>query len=131
MTFFCLLNSHHSLPSTETALIQVTDGLSFYLDGDDLSVLTLCDLSDTWDSVYHSILLDSLRSFYRIFGTDLRSSFHLHMLTFSIEMPLFLDRPHYPTPAKSYKRFFKQFFFSAVLKVMELFALLNSFYSKF
>lgn len=92
----------------------------FYLDGDDLSVLTLDDLSDTRDSVYHSILLDSLRSLYRIFGTVL-----------SIEMPLFLDRPHYPTPAKSYKRFFKQFFFSAVLKVMELFALLNSVYSKF
>lgn len=47
--------------STETALFRVTNDLLMQADAVDFSVLVLLDLSTAFDTVEHSVLIESLR----------------------------------------------------------------------
>ena len=51
-------------PSTETALIAVTDGIRYAIEKSQLTILILFDFSKAFDSIPHKRLLQKLRSFY-------------------------------------------------------------------
>jgi hypothetical protein len=59
---------HHS---TETALLKITNDILLALDGGDVSVLTLLDLSAAFDTIDHIILIHRLQTMYGISGTAL------------------------------------------------------------
>jgi len=60
--------AHHS---TETAVAKVLSDILTVLDTDDIGMLTLLDLSATFDTVNHDILLRCLAVFYCLGGTVL------------------------------------------------------------
>ena len=76
---FAYLNSHDLLcpsqsayrpcHSTETALLKITNDILRALDGGDVVVFTLLELSSAFDTIDHYILLHRLRSRYGISGT--------------------------------------------------------------
>ena len=64
-TFLSAYRAHHS---TETALLDVTNCLPGGADEGQVSILTLLDLSATFDTLHHSILLTHLRDMFGISG---------------------------------------------------------------
>ena len=78
---FSYLNAHDLIPHTqsayrpnhctESALIKVTSDILRALDGGDVSLLSLLDLSAAFDTIDHHILLQRLTSLYGISGTVL------------------------------------------------------------
>jgi hypothetical protein len=76
------LNAHHLLPdlqsayrahhSTETAVLKVLSDILLAVDGGDLSMLTLLDLSAAFDTVDHTILLRRLQHSYGLQNTVLQ-----------------------------------------------------------
>ena len=60
---------HHS---TETALLRVVNDIHQAIDNKCEAVLVLLDLSATFDTIDHTILLDRLRDRYGFSGTVLR-----------------------------------------------------------
>ena len=54
--------------STETSVLKVLTDILMVLDSGDLTVLTLLDLSATFDSVVHSTLLRRLQTIYGLNG---------------------------------------------------------------
>jgi hypothetical protein len=75
------LNFHDLIPhsqsayrpshSTETALLKVTNDILTALDGGDVSVLALLDLSAAFDTIDHVTLLGRLHTLYGISGSAL------------------------------------------------------------
>ncbi|KAK7113027.1 hypothetical protein V1264_012392 [Littorina saxatilis] len=75
------LHSHNLFPttqsayraghSTETALVRVMNDLLRAMDGGNLSILTLLDLSAAFDTIDHQILLDRLHLSFGLSGTAL------------------------------------------------------------
>ena len=57
--------------STETALLKLMDDVLYALDNNDVSLLTLLDLSAAFDTTDHNILLQRLEHLYGISGTPL------------------------------------------------------------
>ena len=54
--------------STETALTKVVSDIFKAADADDVTVLALIDLSATFDTVYHVILLQRLQTTHHVIG---------------------------------------------------------------
>ncbi|XP_070207942.1 uncharacterized protein [Littorina saxatilis] len=75
------LHSHNLFPttqsayraghSTETTLVRVMNDLLRAMDGGNLSILTLLDLSAAFDTIDHQILLDRLHLSFGLSGTAL------------------------------------------------------------
>ena len=59
---------HHS---TETALLKITDNILLALDSGNVSLLTLLDLSVSFDTVNPCIHLNRLQHMFGIIGTAL------------------------------------------------------------
>ena len=57
--------------STETALLDVLDGVYTAADDKQISVLIGLDLSPAFDTVDHSLLIDRLQSEFRVIDTPL------------------------------------------------------------
>ena len=61
-------SAYRAAHSTETALLKVTNDILSALDGGDVSVLTLLDLSAAFDTIDHVTLLSRLNILYGISG---------------------------------------------------------------
>ena len=65
------LSAYRPCHSTETALPKMNNDILFALDGDDVSVLPLIDLSSAFDTIDHHIPFHRLQSLYGISVTVL------------------------------------------------------------
>ena len=71
-------SAYKSGHSTETALLKITNDLLFTLDNNDISLLSLLDLSAAFDTIDHEILLNRLNISFGISDSAL-SWFHSYL----------------------------------------------------
>ena len=70
--FYPLQSAYRAGHSTETALIKIVNDLLISLDENQISLLSLLDLSAAFDTIDHSILLSRLHSTFGISDTALK-----------------------------------------------------------
>ncbi len=92
--FYPLQSAYRVGHSTETALLKIVNDLLTASDRNEVSLLSLLDLSAAFDTIDHSILLSRLQATFGISGTAL-SWFHSYLSgrTLKVSANGFLSRP--------------------------------------
>ena len=67
-----LQSAYRSGHSTETALLKVTNDILLNMDSQEVTLLTLLDLSATFDTIPHNLFVEKLRKDYGISGAPLQ-----------------------------------------------------------